>query len=187
MVAMVEERRRVNEPHPVPRPQAAANSGSYGIYSEFNAREPRKGERTRVVVHSRKDEPFSDRVPSPEDPGRYCFPPFANCITGAAQLMPGHAGALRHRHGWGLGVLRYRLNGHRVHAAWWAGTVPQGNGGHAGWPQCGTGAFNAQVEATRDRFSALVLRQGGCPSDLEARSGGALPGHLGQALRPLRP
>ena len=41
---------------------------------------------TPVVVHGRK-EPFSDRVAAPEDPGRYCFPPFASCITGAARLM----------------------------------------------------------------------------------------------------
>ena len=39
-----------------------------------------------MLVHGRK-EPFNDRVAAPEDPGRYCFPPFASCITGAARLM----------------------------------------------------------------------------------------------------
>ena len=62
------------------------NAGSYGIYSEFNARERRKGETTQVLVHGREGS-FSDRVEAPEDAGRYCFPPFASCITGAARLM----------------------------------------------------------------------------------------------------
>ena len=66
--------------------KVVSNAGSYGIYSEFNARTPRKGETTKVRVFGRK-EPFFDRVAAPEDSGRYCFPPFATWITGAARLM----------------------------------------------------------------------------------------------------
>jgi hypothetical protein len=64
-----------------------ANAGSYGIWSEFNRDELPKGKQARVVVHGRAADPFEDRVGGPEDPGRYCFPPLAACITGAARLM----------------------------------------------------------------------------------------------------
>lgn len=95
MMAMVEERQRVRKDRDladIDRDRLAtalktvANAGAYGIYSEFNAQERRKGVTVPVLVHGRK-EPFSDRVASPEDPGKYCFPPFATCITGAARLM----------------------------------------------------------------------------------------------------
>ena len=66
-----------------------ANAGAYGIFAEFNPQALPKGERARVGVHSRTPEPFSDRVGSPEDPGTYCFPPVASCVTGAARLMLG--------------------------------------------------------------------------------------------------
>ncbi|MGO8870618.1 MAG: hypothetical protein ACLQPH_04315, partial [Acidimicrobiales bacterium] len=95
MVTMVEERQRVKsnkhlDPIERDRTQGAlkviSNSGAYGIYSEFNARERRRGTSYPVRVHGRK-EPFADRIEAPEDAGRYCFPPFASCITGAARLM----------------------------------------------------------------------------------------------------
>ena len=95
MLTIVEERQRVKRDgslSDIERKRlgtalkVVGNAGSYGIYSEFNARTPRKGERTKVEVFGRK-EPFFDRVPSAEDPGRYCFPPFASWITGAARLM----------------------------------------------------------------------------------------------------
>ena len=95
MVTFTEERQRVKMDQSLSdeeqkRLMAAlkvvANAGSYGIYSEFNARARRKGESTKVEVFGRKG-PFFDRVAAPEDPGRYCFPPFASWITGAARLM----------------------------------------------------------------------------------------------------
>ena len=93
MVVMVEERQRhkragttTEDERLAAALKIVANSGSYGIYSEFNPREHGTGETTPVEVFGRA-EPFLDRVPSPEDPGRYCFPPFAACITGAARLM----------------------------------------------------------------------------------------------------
>ena len=95
MAAMTEERQRVKRDESlsdIDRGRLAlaikiiVNAGSYGIYSEFNARERRAGEQTPVLVHGRRD-PFDDRVAAPEDPGQYCFPPFASCITGAARLM----------------------------------------------------------------------------------------------------
>ena len=95
MVTIVEERQRVKRDGHLPEVEkhrlvtalkVVGNAGSYGIYSEFNARTPRKGETTKVQVFGRKDS-FFDRVAAPEDPGRYCFPPFAAWITGAARLM----------------------------------------------------------------------------------------------------
>ena len=95
MAMMIEERKRVDHDEalaPIDRDRLSAvlkmvaNAGAYGIYSEINPRARRKGETTPVLVHGRK-EAFQDRVAAPEDPGRYCFPPFASCITGAARLM----------------------------------------------------------------------------------------------------
>ncbi len=94
MAAMVEERQRVRRSS-LPEQERdrlsaslklLVNAGSYGIYSEVNPRDRREGETTPVLVHGRK-EPFLNRIEAPEDPGRYCFPPFASCITGAARLM----------------------------------------------------------------------------------------------------
>jgi hypothetical protein len=95
MTAMTEERQRVRRDESlagIERDRLAlalkivVNAGSYGIYSEFNARERRAGELVRVRVHGR-GRAFDDRVAAPEDPGQYCFPPFASCITGAARLV----------------------------------------------------------------------------------------------------
>jgi hypothetical protein len=93
---MVEERQRVRRRIDIPDEEkrrlslalkTVANAGSYGILSEFNRDELPKGKKARVVVHGRDETPFEDRVGGPEDPGRYCFPPLATCITGAARLM----------------------------------------------------------------------------------------------------
>ena len=95
MAMMIEERQRVRDDTTLANLdrdrlsavlKMVANAGAYGIYSEINPRARRKGETTPVLVHGRK-EAFRDRVTAPEDPGRYCFPPFASCITGAARLM----------------------------------------------------------------------------------------------------
>jgi len=96
IVAMVEERQRVKRDQSIGEGERrrteralklVGNSGAYGIFSEFNPRERLKGHTTSVTVHSRQQEPFGDRVSAPEDAGRYCFPPFATVITGAARLM----------------------------------------------------------------------------------------------------
>jgi hypothetical protein len=60
-----------------------ANAGNYGIYAEMIRRE----QPGKVTVHSSSGEPFIAHVTAPEWPGRYCFPPIAACITGAARLM----------------------------------------------------------------------------------------------------
>ncbi len=64
-----------------------ANAGSYGIYAEMIRTELPRGEAEKVNVHGATGAPFSCRVSAPEDPGEYCFPPIAACITGAARLM----------------------------------------------------------------------------------------------------
>jgi hypothetical protein len=94
--SMVEERQRVRRRTDIDDQEkkrlstslkVVATAGSYGILSEFNRDELPKGKQARVVVHGRDESPFEDRVCGPEDPGRYCFPPLAACITGAARLM----------------------------------------------------------------------------------------------------
>ena len=93
---MVEERQRIRRRIDIPDEEKrrlstalkiVANAGSYGILSEFNRDELPKGKQVRVVVHGRDEAPFENRVGGPEDPGRYCFPPLATCITGAARFM----------------------------------------------------------------------------------------------------
>ena len=65
-----------------------ANSGSYGIFSEFNAEEhPPSHDLTQVAVWKGDARPSTQRVSKPEIPGGYCFPPIAAFITGAARLM----------------------------------------------------------------------------------------------------
>ena len=60
-----------------------ANSGSYGIYAEMIRHE----HPDTVTVHGPTGRPFTVKVAAPEEPGEYCFPPIAACITGAARLM----------------------------------------------------------------------------------------------------
>jgi hypothetical protein len=62
-----------------------ANSTSYGILAEFTRHELH--DRVNVTVHADWDEPFSTKTLTPEDPGQFCFPPLAACITGGARLM----------------------------------------------------------------------------------------------------
>lgn len=64
-----------------------ANSASYGIFVEMNRRRLASREKAPVVVHGVWDAPYTAEVTAPEDPGSYCFPPFAACIAGAARLM----------------------------------------------------------------------------------------------------
>jgi hypothetical protein len=61
-----------------------ANSTSYGIYAEMNLQE--SDEKTDVVCHGLDAQPFTCSVNHPEVPGKYCFPPLASLITGAARL-----------------------------------------------------------------------------------------------------
>lgn len=63
-----------------------ANSGSYGIFAEFNRKEMRAGKRSKLRVHGLNGafECYSD---APEDPGTFTFPPVAALITGGARLM----------------------------------------------------------------------------------------------------
>jgi hypothetical protein len=63
------------------------NSGTYGIFAEIVRRELPVGTRLPVTVYGPHDEPFVARVSALEDPGEYCFPPVAACITAAARLL----------------------------------------------------------------------------------------------------
>jgi hypothetical protein len=62
-----------------------ANATSYGIYAEMNVQEGE--EIQRITCYGIDEEPFQCTVTNPEQPGKYCFPPFAALITGAARLM----------------------------------------------------------------------------------------------------
>jgi hypothetical protein len=65
--------------------KVTANSASYGIYAEMNRQE--SDEAVRMTCYGIDPLPFGCTVSHPENPGAYCFPPFASLITGAARLM----------------------------------------------------------------------------------------------------
>jgi hypothetical protein len=64
-----------------------ANATAYGIFAELNRQDLPAGERREVEVYGAWDEPFTSAVSGPEEPGAFCFPPIAACITGAARLL----------------------------------------------------------------------------------------------------
>lgn len=63
-----------------------ANSGSYGIFSEFVSEEYAEND-PRITDVTTGDTSFEHSDTRTEKPGPYCFPPIAATITGAARLM----------------------------------------------------------------------------------------------------
>jgi hypothetical protein len=86
--------------------KVVANAGSYGIFAEMNASDrPKKAKRVALRVFSR-ERPFDVETSSPEDMGKYCFPPIAALIPSAARLMLAR-------------LVRHGLNGdRRVEGGW---------------------------------------------------------------------
>ena len=64
------------------------NSASYGIYAELNPQPTVHGGPETVGVYG-LEEMFKSTTRSPEEPGEFCFPPFAALTTAAARLMLG--------------------------------------------------------------------------------------------------
>ena len=64
-----------------------ANAASYGIYAEMHRLE--SDQKVEVTGYGIDAQPFTCRVAHPDEPGKYCFPPIASLITGAARLMLG--------------------------------------------------------------------------------------------------
>jgi hypothetical protein len=62
-----------------------ANAAGYGIYAEMIRRDSDR--KVRVKCRGLDWTPYDCEVAHPEDPGEYCFPPFASLITAAARLM----------------------------------------------------------------------------------------------------
>ncbi len=62
-----------------------ANATSYGIFAEMNRKE--SDEAVNVVCHGIDRKSYTCRVAHADEPGKYCFPPMASLITGAARLM----------------------------------------------------------------------------------------------------
>lgn len=62
-----------------------ANAASYGIYAEMHRLESEQ--KVKLTGYGLDAEPFICRVAHPDEPGKYCFPPIASLITGAARLM----------------------------------------------------------------------------------------------------
>jgi hypothetical protein len=62
-----------------------ANAASYGIYAEMHRQE--SDHKRSFKCHGIDPEPYNCRVAHPDMPGKYCFPPLASLITGAARLM----------------------------------------------------------------------------------------------------
>lgn len=63
-----------------------ANSGSYGIFSEFVAKPHAETDRRVIDVTTGADS-FESSQTTTEEPGAWCFPPIAATITGSARLM----------------------------------------------------------------------------------------------------
>jgi len=63
-----------------------ANSGSYGIFSEFTMK-PHAVENVQTMDVTTGDSRFEHSGTTTEEPGAWCFPPIAATITGAARLM----------------------------------------------------------------------------------------------------
>jgi hypothetical protein len=62
-----------------------ANAASYGIYAEMHRKE--SDAKVSVTYHGIDAEPITRPIVHPDEPGKYCFPPLASLITGAARLM----------------------------------------------------------------------------------------------------
>jgi hypothetical protein len=91
---IVEERERLKHLPDLPESErewrrrllkVIVNAASYGITAEMN--ETRLGSATTPVTVYGLGEPFKQPLHAVEQPGRYCFPPLAAFITGAARLM----------------------------------------------------------------------------------------------------
>jgi hypothetical protein len=92
---VIEERRRVEQDPALEQAEREArgrflktfaNATSYGIFVELNRQEPtRKHHKLRIFA----DRSYTTSVSAVEVPGRYCFPPLAVLITGAARLILG--------------------------------------------------------------------------------------------------
>ena len=92
---VIEERQRAKRRPDLPEPErerlrrflkVAANSSSYGIFAELNPQPVTTEGPVAVEVHG-LEEMFPTSTGSPEEPGEFCFPPFAALTTAAARLM----------------------------------------------------------------------------------------------------
>jgi hypothetical protein len=63
-----------------------ANATSYGIFAEIVREELPKRERVPATIYGLKER-LNVRLPTPERPGEFCFPPIAALVTSAARLM----------------------------------------------------------------------------------------------------
>ena len=91
---IVEERERLKHRRDLPKLErewrrrllkVIVNAASYGITAEMN--ETRLGSATTLATVYALGDPFTQPLHAVEQPGRYCFPPLAAFITGAARLM----------------------------------------------------------------------------------------------------
>lgn len=64
--------------------KVAANSSSYGIFAELN---PKPADTPQDIEVYGLDGMFPTSTRIPEEPGEFCFPPFAALTTAAARLM----------------------------------------------------------------------------------------------------
>ena len=87
-VTLVEQRQPLkdSDPETATALKCIANSGSYGVLAQFNVVDLPAGDCEQVTAYS-GDEVFTAKVAKPEQPGEYCYPPYAALITAGARLM----------------------------------------------------------------------------------------------------
>ena len=87
-VAVIEERKRIDGSDPATGKflKCLASSGSYGVSAQFNPQDLPKDQTRPVSVYSGTDV-LAATVTKPEQPGEYCYPPYAALITSGARLL----------------------------------------------------------------------------------------------------
>jgi hypothetical protein len=171
--AVIEQRKTLPQTN-LPAPDAElldrflkviANAASYGIYAEMVRQELGSRTSVPVTVHGLDDQPFQAEVSAPEEPGEFCFPPVAACITGAARLMLALTEHLVSEAGGSYAICD--TDSMAIVATEQGGSIPCPGGRHAtpdGQPAVHALSWE-QVEAIRARFAALN------PYDSDAVSG----------------
>jgi hypothetical protein len=91
---VIEERNRLASRENLPKAErdrlkrslkTFGSATSYGIFAQMDRQESDK--EVRVTCYGIDPEPYECKVPHPEAPGEFCFPPLASLITGGSHML----------------------------------------------------------------------------------------------------